>query len=135
MKKLFFTLLFMLVALTGNAQVSPTTALAGSWSGKLNAGLMSLTVVLHLEQADGYVTATLDSPDQGAKGIPASIEFLNDDSVAVKIESIGMTYRARLKEGKLELVKVFPISGEGVEILKKTENNKLLNVRKIMSIA
>ena len=102
MKKLFFTLLFMLVALTGNAQVSPTTALAGSWSGKLNAGLMSLTVVLHLEQADGYVKAMLDSPDQGAKGIPASIEFLNDDSVAVKIESISMTYRARLKEGKLD---------------------------------
>ena len=102
MKNYILTLLFALVALTGQAQVNPTTALLGSWSGKLKVGAMSLTLVLHLEQAEGYVVATLDSPDQGAKGIPAFKEFLSDDSIAVKIESIGMTYRARLKEGKLD---------------------------------
>ena len=102
MKKFLFTILFASVALTGKAQVNTTTALQGSWSGKLNVGAMSLTLVLHLEQADGYVVATLDSPDQGAKGIPAFKEFLSDDSVAVKVESIGMTYRARLKDGKLD---------------------------------
>lgn len=101
MRKFLFTILLASVALTGQAQVNTTTALLGSWSGKLNVGAMSLTLVLHLEQADGYVVATLDSPDQGAKGIPAFKEFLSDDSVAVKVESIGMTYRARLKDGKL----------------------------------
>lgn len=102
MKKFLFTILLASVVLTGQAQVNSTTALLGSWSGKLNVGAMSLTLVLHLEQADGYVVATLDSPDQGAKGIPAFKEFLSDDSVAVKVESIGMTYRARLKDGKLD---------------------------------
>ena len=102
MRKFLFTILLASVALTGQAQVNTTTALLGSWSGKLNVGAMSLTLVLHLEQADGYVVATLDSPDQGAKGIPAFKEFLSDDSVAVKVESIGMTYRARLKDGKLD---------------------------------
>ena len=63
---------------------------------------MSLTLVLHLKQADGYVKASLDSPDQGAKDIPAVKEYLSDDSIAVKVESIGMTYRARLKDGKLD---------------------------------
>jgi hypothetical protein len=101
MKKYLFSLLAF-VALTCQAQILPTTALLGSWSGKLKVGSMSLTIVLHLEQADGNIKASLDSPDQGAKGIPASKEFLSDDSVAVKVEMIGATYRAKLKDGKLD---------------------------------
>ena len=102
MKKIFFAILFALAAMTVHAQVNNTTALLGAWSGKLKVGPMSLTLVLHLDQADGYVKVSLDSPDQGAKGIPAFKEYLSDDSLAVKVESIGMTYRARLKDGKLD---------------------------------
>ena len=102
MKKTILIILLAIVTKTGLAQVQSTTALLGSWSGKLNVGAMSLTLVLHLEQADGEVKITLDSPDQGAKGISASKEFLSDDSIAVKVEAIGMTYRARLKDGKLD---------------------------------
>lgn len=102
MKKSIITTLLALVALTGQAQVSSTTALLGSWSGKLKVGAMSLTIVLHLEQADGYIKASLDSPDQGAKGIPGFKEYLSDDSVAVKVESLGATYRAHLKDGNLD---------------------------------
>lgn len=101
MKKTILIILLS-ITMTGLAQVQSTTALLGSWSGKLNVGAMSLTLVLHLEQADGEVNITLDSPDQGAKGISASKEFLSDDSIAVKVEAIGMTYRARLKDGKLD---------------------------------
>ena len=101
MKKTILIIL-LAITMTGLAQVQSTTALLGSWSGKLNVGAMSLTIVLHLEQADGEVNITLDSPDQGAKGISASKEFLSDDSIAVKVEAIGMTYRARLKDGKLD---------------------------------
>ncbi|MBO7468014.1 MAG: alpha/beta hydrolase [Bacteroidaceae bacterium] len=102
MKKSVITPLLALVVLTGLAQVNTTTALLGSWSGKLKAGAASLTIVLHLEQADGFVKVSLDSPDQGAKGISGFKEYLSDDSVAIKIESLGVTYRARLKEGKLD---------------------------------
>lgn len=102
MKKVLFTMLLSVAAMAVHAQVNATTALLGAWSGKLNVGAMSLTLVLHLEQADGYVKVSLDSPDQGAKGIPAFKEYLSDDSLAVKVEMIGMTYRARLKEGQLD---------------------------------
>lgn len=109
MNQKYITILVLVLAtLTGWAQdktkshVNPTTVLLGSWSGKLNVGAVSLTLVLNLEQADGYVKVSLDSPDQGAKGIPAFKEYLSDDSLAVKVEQIGMTYRARLKDGKLD---------------------------------
>lgn len=102
MKKSIILVLFALVAMTGRAQVNPTTTLLGSWSGKLKIGTMSLTIVLHLEQADDYVKVSLDSPDQGARGIPTYKEYLSDDSVAVKVESLGVTYRAKLKDGRLD---------------------------------
>lgn len=102
MKKFLVAILLAMAAITVHAQVNTTTALLGAWSGKLKVGPMSLTLVLHLEQADGYVKVSLDSPDQGAKGIPAFKEYLSDDSLAVKVETIGMTYRACLKDGKLD---------------------------------
>ena len=102
MKKTIITLLLVLGVVSGQAQVQTTTALLGSWSGKLNAGVTSLTIVLHLEQADGNVIVTLDSPDQGAKDIPTTKEYLTDDSLAVKLEQLNATYRARLKDGKLD---------------------------------
>ena len=102
MKKSLLLILFALATLAGQAQINSTTALLGSWSGELKVGVMSLTLVLNLEQADGYVIVTLDSPDQGAKGIGTFKEYLSDDSIAVKVEMLNVTYRARLKEGKLD---------------------------------
>ena len=64
MKKSIITTLLALVALTGQAQVSPTTALLGSWSGKLKVGAASQTIVLHLEQADGFVKVSLAYDDK-----------------------------------------------------------------------
>lgn len=100
MKKAIILFILVLMSLTGLAQVQPTSALIGSWSGKLNAGAISLTLVLHLEQADGYVTVTMDSPDQGAKGLACKKDYLSDDSIAVTV-NIGATYRAKLKDGAL----------------------------------
>ena len=101
-KKFIITLLLAFFAMMGRAQVQPTTELIGSWSGKLDLGVIKLTLVLHLEQANGYVVVTLDSPDQNAMGIGTFKEFLSDDSLAVKVEQLNLTYRARLKEGKLD---------------------------------
>jgi hypothetical protein len=47
--------------------------LIGTWEGKLDAGGTSLRVVFHVTAtADGKLAATMDSPDQGATGIPVS---------------------------------------------------------------
>ena len=103
MKKYYILILLTFVTMIGKAQViQPSTALIGSWNGKLDVGGFALTLVLNLEQHDGYVGVTLDSPDQGAKGIPAEKEYLSDDSIAVKVTSLDASYRARLKEGKLD---------------------------------
>ena len=102
MKRNLLIALLAAVAMTSWAQVNPTSALVGSWSGKLDVGSMTLTIVLKLEQADGYVKVTMDSPDQAIQGLSAKKECLTDDSLAVKVESLAITYCARLKDGKLD---------------------------------
>lgn len=101
MKRIFLSLFLLLTAVSIHAQVQPTTALVGSWTGKLNVGAISLTLVLNFEQKDGYVAVTLDSPDQGAKGIGAYKDYLSDDSVAIHIDGLAINYSAKLKDGKL----------------------------------
>lgn len=100
MKKLY--LLLFLFCASVHVMAQDAANILGSWTGKLDLGQMSLTVVLNFEQANGDVVCTLDSPDQGAKGIAANKEFLSNDSVSIRIENIGATYRARVSGSNLE---------------------------------
>ena len=129
MKKVLITLLLAVMTLTGSAQVAEETkALLGAWEGKLQAGLMSLTLIFHFEQADGNVICTMDSPDQSAKGIGCSKEFLSEDSVALKVEGIGATFRARrtgdeLRGTFMQMGRRFPLTlKRGVEQLRRPQN-------------
>lgn len=71
----------------------------GTWSGELNAGFQKIKVVLNLSD-DGK--CTLDSPDQGAYGIPATTNFVSADSVNVSVASLKASYTAKLQNGELK---------------------------------
>lgn len=68
-------------------------ALDGSWRGELNLNVAKLPLVFNF--SDGGA-CTLDSPAQGAKGIPAEVVFSSADSLAVDIPAIGATFRGRV---------------------------------------
>ena len=73
----FLIALLCLSCMTLNAQVaSEVPSLIGSWTGKLNMGAVSLALVFNFECAGDDVVCTMDSPDQGAKGIRMATEFL-----------------------------------------------------------
>ena len=84
MKKLIFYFLLGLVNITVNAQSSDIT---GDWSGKLNVYGTELALVFHLDS----VNCTLDSPDQGIKGVPAKMER-TATGIKVSIASINASY-------------------------------------------
>ena len=79
------------------ATAQSAKALDGAWTGKLQFGGMSLTIVIHLDRDEtGQPICTLDSPDQGAKGIKGKVDHLTDDSVAVSVASLNALYKGRL---------------------------------------
>ena len=93
MKKLFFTLVLVCIGLTATAQ-----EVRRSWSGNLEAMGQKLPIVLNL--VDGK--CTLDSPAQGATGIPATVDLLTKDSIKISVKSLGATYVACFVDGQLQ---------------------------------
>ncbi|MDO4159676.1 MAG: alpha/beta hydrolase [Prevotellaceae bacterium] len=95
MKKACLLFSFLFIVLLANAQ-----NIAGSWNGKLSVGAMQLTMVFHITEADNKYSCTMDSPDQGAFGIPAEITVA-DNSVNINVPSIGFAYNGELKDNVL----------------------------------
>ena len=98
MKKAILFFLAFITALTASAQT-----VAGTWTGKLSVGGTQLTVALNItDNADGTYSCTLDSPDQGVKGIPAEITVTDGTKVKVTIASLMAAYEGEIKDGEMK---------------------------------
>lgn len=84
MKKL---ILFSLICLASIAARAQESGIKGTWTGKLNVYGTELSLVFHLDS----VNCTLDSPDQGIKGVPAKLEH-TATGIKVTVASINASY-------------------------------------------
>ena len=66
-------------------------AQTGTWSGKLDVQGTKLSLVFHLDDEN----PTLDSPDQGAKGIPIQVTRGEWGNITIQVPSIGATYEGQ----------------------------------------
>jgi len=74
----------------------------GHWQGKLKVGQTELHLAFHIGQLpDGTYAASMDSPDQGAKDIPASDAQFESPNVRLDWQAIAGFYTAKLNDGKL----------------------------------
>ena len=67
-------------------------SLAGDWHGSLDTGAGSLPLVLHLTAVDNKLTATLDSPAQGAYGLAGSNAQLSGSKLSFDVPSVHGSY-------------------------------------------
>ncbi len=74
------------------------SVLAGLWQGSLKVGSVSLRIVFNVETRDGALRATMDSPDQGAKGIPVSKVTLAGSLAVFELKSLSGSYEGTLSE-------------------------------------
>ena len=95
----------------------------GDWMGKLNLGPQSLTIVLHVTcDAQGKAECTLDSPDQGAKGIAVETDYCSSDSISVSLASLALSFQGKLKGD--EIVGTFT-QGQSFPLVLKRGEEKL----------
>ncbi|WP_233993916.1 alpha/beta hydrolase family protein [Salinibacter altiplanensis] len=92
-------LLVVGLRLLGPTTASAQEAVVGVWSGTLKVKGMEVRLVFHVEQGEEGLTATMDSPDQGATGIPVSNVSVAGDSVTLAVDRILATYEGALVEG------------------------------------
>ena len=94
MKRLFLSIaLLSAFVIHADAQ-----KISGTWHGEMQLNSLKLNLVLHL---DGDSVCTIDSPDQGAKGIAGTVKELTAEKVDVQFPMLMAAYTAELKEGKL----------------------------------
>lgn len=97
MKKTTAVVAMMLMAFTSFAQ-----DITGQWNGLLKVQGVQLRVVFNVSKsADGY-TSTMDSPDQGANGIPVTKTSFENPNIHFEVANAGIVYDGVLKENEIE---------------------------------
>jgi len=142
----------ILILLSIFMNVTMAQEIKGDWSGKLNAMGQELPLIFHISEEGENLTATMDSPAQGANGIPVEIiEFsentlsmsmmggqatyegsLNGDTISGKFKQAGMEFDLNLTKGELEKPgdTSLPSSEEELKALaKKEEGNYKYSVK------
>jgi pimeloyl-ACP methyl ester carboxylesterase len=83
----------------------PDKRLSGYWLGKLKAGAIDLRIgVKFTRKQDGTLSGTLDSIDQGVKGLRFSAVTLKERELRFEVKSVGGVFTGKLKEDDSELV-------------------------------
>ena len=98
-------------------------AIEGSWQGTLEVSGSQLRVVFNISKTpQGTLTATMDSPDQGAKGIPVDSVIFDYGHLILDLKSIAGGYDGNLKQDKSEIEGTWKQGGSSLPlVLKRAE--------------
>ena len=91
-------LLFFMLLSAMNAFSQDIT---GEWDGALNIQGKSLRLVFHISKTDAGLSATMDSPDQGAKGIQMSQVAFENGVVTIELRAASIKYTGTLDKNTL----------------------------------
>ncbi|MFH0759904.1 MAG: alpha/beta fold hydrolase [Bacteroidota bacterium] len=96
MRKLRICILAVLIASSALGQ-----DITGQWNSLLTVQGMQLRLVFHITKTDQGYSSTMDSPDQGAAGIPMTSTVFENPKLIMKMTNAGIEYEGELKDGQI----------------------------------
>ncbi len=105
MKTLLFLFSSFLISISINAQ-----EITGDWNGILKVQGTQLTLVFHIEKTETGYSSKMDSPDQGAFGIPVTSTSFENDRLKISISNARIEYEGTLEGEKI--IGVFTQAGQ-----------------------
>ncbi len=69
----------------------PDKEITGTWLGSLDVGV-SIRIIIHVTEKQGALQATMDSPDQGAEGIPVSSISGSGDQLELQVAAVAGSF-------------------------------------------
>jgi uncharacterized protein len=72
--------------------------IAGQWNGILEVQGTQLRLVFNITKTDNGITATMDSPDQGAKGIPMTTASFENSVLKLAMPKGAFEYEGKMDE-------------------------------------
>lgn len=113
----------LLLSQSGIAQNIDKKSITGSWLGKIAAGAIELRVIFNLSViGKDSLVATLDSPDQGVKGIKLGPVTLTGEVLKISAGALLAEYNGKIKNDTL-------IEG----IWKQSGTSNVLNLSRLKS--
>lgn len=106
MKQLFTFAIILLMGLSAQSQ-----DITGTWQGPLKVGKHELRIVFHISETDEGLKGTMDSPDQGARGIPVTSVSFNEGKLIMTVNQAKIEYKGQLN-GDNELKGTFTQAGK-----------------------
>ncbi len=93
-------LLYALLVAPAAGAAAAQNSIAGDWQGTLEAGGASVRVVLHVTASGdgGGYSATMDSPDQGASGIPVSSISLAGSKLTFRVDKVNGSFEGQVAD-------------------------------------
>ncbi len=104
LKILILAVIIAALPAAGFAQPASPVSLAGTWKGALDLPGQKLPIVFHIAYADGQLSATWDSPAQGAMGLGTRSVTFDGSIVKIDIPMVGGDYTGTLDPG-MNLIK------------------------------
>ena len=95
--------------------------ITGDWNGLLDVMGNKLRVTFHIQKTDGNLSATLDSPDQGAFGIPVEEITFNQPELQIKMPNLGLTYLGKVNKSFNKIEGDFQQGGLNTTLVLKRE--------------
>ncbi|CAD5275771.1 MULTISPECIES: S9 family peptidase [unclassified Imperialibacter] len=91
MKSLITMLLIVLTAVSTHGQ-----DITGQWNGILKVQGIQLRVVFNISRVENVYRSTMDSPDQGARGIPVTTTSFENATLKLTVANAGIVYEGVL---------------------------------------
>ncbi|HEY0407112.1 MAG TPA: alpha/beta hydrolase [Pyrinomonadaceae bacterium] len=92
----------------------------GEWPGVLNLGAAKLRLVLKISKAtDGSLKAVVDSPDQGALGLPVDVVTFKDRALRFEMKQLGAVYEGSLSRDGSQILGTWRQGGNSIGLIFK----------------
>lgn len=91
MKNLIITGLVLVFSFSIHSQ-----NILGIWKGSATINRFELPLIFHIDSVNQTLKASMDSPKQGAKGIPVDQITFNNPNISLQINSIRFKYKGQL---------------------------------------
>lgn len=91
-------IIFLLSPVLSGQQNIDKSKIVGSWNGSLDVNTIKLRLVFNIKLNEkDSLTATLDSPDQGAKDIPLGSVLVKSDSLIILAPMLLGSYKGVIR--------------------------------------
>jgi len=123
MKNLTLVILISLFSLTIYGQ-----DITGQWNGALKIQGTQMRLVFNISQTENSLSSTMDSPDQGAKGIPTTTTSFENSILKITIANAKIEYEGTLGQDNI-IVGTFKQGGQSFPMnlsKEKIEKEKLV---------